>query len=262
MPTVKVPFDYWEGYLPTPRCRKLRYREVKGEHTAVIREVASSEFPVAIRFEEFVMQKNNSGRQWISLHWFDNRLWKLSRYRQLHSGKSWDELTPLDTIGWYLKPKSYQVTATPSKERCIECIDEQAKDWLYCDGKLYVPSGEPMYNICTFGLGHNHAGIGTSLGVECHYNGNLPSSWYFNAFQREQAMAKAKEIAYRRGDTNSISYIEHAENIEVLMPECIKADPQSWNKPGDSFLNHLEEITESSESAFEAGLMAIATTVR
>lgn len=67
----------------------------------------------------------------------------------------------------------------------------------------------------------------------------------------------AKEVAYRRGDTDSISYIENAERIEVLMPECVKANPQSWNEPGDSFLNQLEEITESTESSFEAGLMAI-----
>lgn len=100
--------------------------------------------------------------------------------------------------------------------------------------------------------------IGTSLGVECQYNRNLPSKWYFNAFEREKAIAAAKEVAYRRGDTNSISYIENAEHIEILMPECIRQNPQSWNEPGDSWLNQLEEITESTGSAFEAGLMAIA----
>lgn len=257
MPTVKVPFDYWEGYLPTPRCRKLRYKEVRGEHEAIIREVKADEFPLAIRFEDFIMQLEKPARRWIDLHWFEGRLWKLSHYCNIHANKNWDELTPVDALSWYLRPSAWAVTATPSRERCVECIDNAAKDWLMCDGKLYVPCGEPMYYICTFGLGHNHAGIGTSLGVSCHYNHNLPSKWYFNAFERDKAIAAAKEVAYRRGDTDSISYIENAERIEVLMPECVKANPQSWNEPGDSFLNQLEEITESTESSFEAGLMAI-----
>ena len=95
--------------------------------------------------------------------------------------------------------------------------------------------------------------------MSCHYNHNLPSKWYFNAFERDKAIAAAKEVAYRRGDTDSISYIENAEHIEVLLPECVKADPQSWNKPGDSFLSQLEAITESAGDPLTAGLAAIAT---
>lgn len=259
MPKIIVPFTYMEGYLPTPRCRKLRYKQTDGEHEATIREIESQDFPVAVRFEEFVMhQKKPSGRCWVDLHWYEGRLWKVSRYCHIHANKDWDELTPVDALSWYLRPSTWQVTATPSKERCIECIDNMAKEWLFCDGKLYVPCGEPMYYICTFGLGHNHAGIGTSLGVECQYNHNLPSKWYFNAFERDKAIAAAKEVAYRRGDTNSIAYIEDAEHIEVLMPECIRQNPQSWDKPGDSWLNQLEEITERAESSFSAGLMALA----
>lgn len=259
MANVSVSFKYQESYLPTPRCRKLRYREAEGTHMAVIKEVPRDEFPIALRFEEFVMQKTPSGRCWIDLHWYDGRLWKLSRYCNIHANKDWNELTPLDALDWYLRPSSWQVTATLSKEKCIECIDNNARNWLLCEGKLYVPCGEPMYGICTFGLGHNHAGIGTSLGVECHYNGNLPSSWYFNAFQRKEAIAKAKEIAYKRGDTDSISFIENAERIEVLMPECVQADPQSWNQSGNSFLAKLEGITESAGDIMTAGLAAIMT---
>lgn len=257
MANVTVSFKYQDSYLPTPKSRKFRYREAEGTYSAVIREVTRDEFPIALRFEDFVMRKKPSGRCWIDLHWYDGQLWKLSRYCDLHANKTWDELTPLDALGWYLEPRAYQVSAAPSKEKCIECIDNNARNWLLCEGKLYVPSGEPMYGICTFGLGHNHAGIGTSLDVECYYNGNLPSSWYFNALQREEAIAKAKEIAYKRGDTNSISFIEDAERIEVLMPECVQADPQSWNQPGDSFLTKLENITESAGDATTAGIAAI-----
>ena len=49
-----------------------------------------------------------------------------------------------------------------------------------------------MYGIFTFGLGHNHAS--TALFIEMYYNANVPSSRYFAANQREEAIAKAKEI--------------------------------------------------------------------
>lgn len=138
MLTVKVPFDYWEGYLPTPRCRKLRYKEVRGEHEAIIREVQAEEFPLAIRFEDFIMQLEKPARRWIDLHWLEGRLWKLSHYCNIHANKDWDELTPVDALSWYLRPSAWAVTATPSKERCVECIDNAAKDWLMCDGnELY-----------------------------------------------------------------------------------------------------------------------------
>lgn len=39
MANVSVSFKYQESYLPTPRCRKLRYREAEGTHMAVIKEV-------------------------------------------------------------------------------------------------------------------------------------------------------------------------------------------------------------------------------
>lgn len=261
MPIIKVSFDYYEGYLPTPRCRKLRYREVKGEHEVAIREVyQEKDFPVAMMFEKYVFNaepNDNRHRKWIYLRWYDGRLWMLSRYNMHHAGKTWNDLTPVSYLALSLEPRSWIVGVSPEKQACVDAIEESAKDWLIFDGRLYEPCGEPMYNICTFGLGHNHAGIGTSLGVDCHYNPNLPSKWYFNAFEREKAITVAKEVAYRRGDTDSISYIENAERIEVLMPECVKANPQSWNEPGDSFLNQLEEITERTESSFEAGLMAI-----
>ena len=259
---ITVPFTYTEGYLPTPRCRKLRYREAQSEHEAVIREVTKEDFPVAIRFQNYIMRMDKPGRKWIDLHWFEGRLWKLSRYSDIHANRDWDELTPVEALSWYLRPHPFQVTASPNKEKCIECIDNMAKDWVCFNGNLYVPCGEPMYNICTFGLGHNHAGIGTSLDVECHYNPNLPSKWYFNAFEREKAIAAAKEIAYRRGDTKSIPYIEDAEQIEVLMPECIKEDPQSWDKPGDPWMNRMEAITECAGDPLAAGLAVMMASIK
>lgn len=252
---ISISFNYTEGYLPTPRSRKLRYREASDTYSVHIREVDKDEFPVGLRYQDFIMKLARPERRWIDLHWYEGSLWVLSRASDYFANASWEEPLPIDSLENFLTPRSYDVGACPDKESCIKAIQKRAEKWLICDGRLYEKSGEPMYNICTFGLGHNHAGIGTSLGVSCRYNGNLPSKWYFNALQRKEAIAAAKEVAMRRGDTDSIWYIESAEDIKVILPECVQADPQSWDKQGDPWLNKIEEITESSKDLFTAGLL-------
>lgn len=252
---VLIPISYWEGFLPTPRCRKMRYREVSGTFEATVCEVKPEEFPVGLRFENFIMQLERPERRWIDLHWYNGKLWKLSRASDYSAKGKWEDPVPADKLKELLVPAKYDVGVSPDKENCVKAIRKRAERWIVCNGLLYEVSGEPMYNICTFGLGHNHAGTGTALDVSCRYNGNLPSKWYFNAFQRDQAIAAAKEVAMRRKDTESIWYIEAAERIEVLIPECVQADPQNWNKPGDQWLNQLEDITETSSSPFTAGLL-------
>ena len=233
---IKVPYSYMEGFLPTPRCHKLRFREVRAIYEAEIKEVDKNDLKLAIRYEDFVTALAPPSRVWINLYWYGERLWKVSRYRDHHANKKWEELTPVDEewLGYLMAPYREYLGVNIDKQECDSAIEKNARDWLLCDGILYEPAKEPLYYICTFGLGHNHGGIGTSLSVSNRgYNPNLPSEWYFNAFQREEAIAKAKEIALRRGDTDSIRYIENAERIEVLMPECIKLDPQNWDEPGD-----------------------------
>ena len=112
-----------------------------------------------------------------------------------------------------------------------------------------------MYGIFTFGLGHNHAS--TALFIEMYYNANVPSSRYFAANQREEAIAKAKEIALNRGDTNSIERIENAPMIVVHDNKFVKKNPQSWNLAGDDFSNLLENIAENAGSSAEAGILAM-----
>lgn len=252
---ITVEFKYWEDYLPTRRCRKMRQREVSGTYEAHVREITPNKFPVGLRYQNFIMKLTRPERRWIDLHWYEGELWTLSRACDYFANASWEKPLPVDMLERFLTPRSYDVGPCPDKDACIRAIQKRAEGWLICNGHLYEKSGEPMYNICTFGLGHNHAGIGTSLGVSCRYNKNLPSKWYFNAFQRKEAIAAAKEVAMRRGDTESIWYIEAAERIEVLIPECVQANPQEWNEPGDMWLNQLECITETADDSFTAGVL-------
>lgn len=90
----------------------------------------------------------------------------------------------------------------------------------------------------------------------------IPSSRYYAANQREEAIAKAKEIALNRGDTESIHSIETAPLIHVYDDRFVTKNPQSWKAPGDEFCNTLEEITETAGDALAAGLLVICATAK
>ena len=98
--------------------------------------------------------------------------------------------------------------------------------------------------------------------IEDYYNSNIPSSRYYAANQREEAIAKAKEIALNRGDTESIHNIETALLIHVYDDRFVTKNPQSWKAPGDEFCNTLEEITETAGDALAAGLLVICATAK
>jgi hypothetical protein len=79
--------------------------------------------------------------------------------------------------------------------------------------------------------------------------------------QREEAIKYTKEKALKRGDTDDLERIGESYNIEVLIPEAVKCNPQIEHGDGDPFLNALENIAENSSSSAEAGLLTIAYTL-
>lgn len=121
----------------------------------------------------------------------------------------------------------------------------------------------PVYaeTVCQY-TGKNDKYGGSALMIEDYYNSNIPSSRYYAANQREEAIAKAKEIALNRGDTESIHSIETAPLIHVYNDRFVTKNPQSWKAPGDEFCNTLEEITETAGDALAAGLMVICATAK
>ena len=76
-------------------------------------------------------------------------------------------------------------------------ILKKAASYAIYDGKVWKECGEPMYEIATFGLGHNHGG--TSMVIEFFYNPNVPKDYYFNALNKEDAVRYADKVAEERG---------------------------------------------------------------
>ena len=201
---INVKFEYIEKYLPTPRCRKYRTREVKGICTVTVREAPIGKMVPAFGVEQYIWEETPHIENDVI---FSNEgsLWKLSRASRYYAGKSWFDLAPCtpEFLACRLEPNRYEIHDFNTDTKRIKAyIQSQADRFLICDGKLYEETTEPMYVIMTFGLGCNHGG--SALMIEDYYNSNIPSSRYYAANQREEAIAKAKEIALNRGDTESM----------------------------------------------------------
>ena len=184
---VNVKYEYTELYLPTPRCRKYRSRDAKKSCEAKVKEVKASELVPAFTVDEYVCPIYEKRH----IYAFEGALWELDRYSEHHARKSWYDLTPCneDYIAYLLTPDRWEIHEFRTEtEKIEEVIHNKSKNYLICNGKLYRKTTEPMYGIFTFGLGHNHAS--TALFIEMGYNTNVPSSRYFAANQREEAIAK------------------------------------------------------------------------
>lgn len=126
--------------------------------------------------------------------------------------------------------------------------------------EVWMQMGEPMYEIGTFGLGHNHGG--TVIFIANHYNDNLPKERYFTALEGNEAVEKAVEIARARGDTNSVELLRETDRIQVFMPELVRRNPSVEGGNGDEFCRDVEKIVQATDSALEAGLLVLKRTVK
>ena len=278
---IEVNYTYTKDWIP-PRCRKPRPGRFDGTTTVEVREVAASEAPWACvvhghrrYFEEYPINaiRHHDGRFYERAmvdihmkrtHWdtdsYGNRYWwcdyDTERITQ-RRGMTVDEL--VEEVG-------YQdcYTEHRSEREVLEHFNDKANCYLIVNGEVWREVGEPMYCIYTFGLGHNHGG--SSWHVEHFYNDNISYRRYFNANDFEAMVNKFFEIALGRGDTES-AHMRAEElrtgdiwnHIEVIEPSFFKRNPRVEHGEGDSFINMLNDITSKSESAAEAGLLAIAT---
>lgn len=271
--------EFWnmEKYLPTKRHRNLRKRYVRNSVDVEIKEVTEREFPIAFIVHDYQnvydnaksyydFEENGEYRMFSEeIRVYDGNLYKPVRithgvaislcFEPLeYIKKSIEDYPP------YWKGGEDFTKASIAKEdniaECKENILKKASDYIIYDGKVWRRCGEPMYNITTFGLGHNHGGTG--FFIEYSYNSNISNKNYFNALERDKAIAYGKQVALNRGDTKSVSGMGDHDIIEVLMPEMVKRNPQKEHGTGDAFINSLENMINNTDSSLEVGLLAIA----
>lgn len=249
---LNIELEYMEDYLPTPRHRKLRQREASEPYSITVKETSSEKAPVVLRTHD--IKRYCDGVQATDYRQYNGQLYtSLRRCDMMHTEdmKKANEPFPADELVHYVRNHG-----RVSREEAVKQIREYVNRFLLIDGVLWERAGEPMYQVCVFGLGHNHGG--TALMITNHYNSNCRWTDYFTALQHDAAIEAAVRTAISRGDTQSVERIrDKGFYIEVLDPAAVRADPKAWGGKGDRFINTLNTITANASSSMEAGLLAL-----
>lgn len=223
---IDAKIKYQEEYLPTPRHRISRIREVEELVSVELREMKKEEAPVAMVVSDYKSFLDENGKERYEL--CDTPF--LAIDDQLYSEKR-DMRGALDegpySLDLFMKDleragNCYFVWNDKDRDAVLNSLNKFVSSHVLIDGVVYEERGEPRYNIVTFGLGNNHGGTG--LFVSCHYNENISKDNYFNALQRDDAIAYANKVAKTRGDTDYIGKFGF-KNIKVLMPEMVRCEP-------------------------------------
>lgn len=274
---LKIDFTYEEKYLRTSRCRKPLARTREGIYELAIKELAKAECPIAAVVHD--MKSVYEGATTTADFEGNGEYKMFAEPYRVHNGKFYkfcrasygaaistaqtelkyviaDIKSDLYRYSLYEKENLFSDKSVYISDNLSEIVDNmqaRANKYISLDGELWKECGEPRYVVNTFGLGHNHGG--TAMFIEEFYNSNISSKNYFNAVDRDKAITYAKETAIARGDTDSVKRIGQMENIEVLIPEFFKVDPEKEHGEGNAFLNLLEDMVTSSNNATEAGIL-------
>lgn len=254
---IIIPYEYTEQII-LKRCRKPRPVKLKGTMSISVHEVSSKDAPIAIleHNKTFSDETNQYGPITIEYRWWHNELWlldKLQRYSHAPLETQTAQQFTLDPYPMTNGTSYYTAYRTRQEQR--QATMNWASTILFIDGMRWKQAKEPRYTIYTFGLGYNHAGIGTSLSVDNHYNPNISKSRYFRIDQEAKALETAIAIALRRGDDKAVSYIKKHTTFDILIPEAIRLNPNKEHGEGDPFINKLEGIIEASPCKEVTGLM-------
>lgn len=254
---LKQPLTVREGFLPTPRHRVTRYRDVQEEFTGEIQELDAAAAPVVLTIVYRHPALHHSTRR-LDYRLYDGRLWQRFRIRKLKC------LRGNERNIWARPSHLWLASAngcgpTPDRDEMAQRIASWADGYRIIDGQLYRQKGEPLYQISTFGLGGNHGlGWGTSMGVTHCYNSNLPHWRYYRVDQEEQAREAGRRIAEDRGDTKAFTHFDNRvyDTFEIHDASVLRRDPPNDHGDGDPFLNQVDEITRVKDPAL-ASLMVM-----
>lgn len=253
---------YEEEYLPTKRHRIPRIREVEETIEVELKGIKKDEAKLAFVVSDYGSFLDGNGESQFGpvkteIFAVDNTLYtqKKDMWGVLDKGplSMTDFIREIERHG-----DCYYCWSGKSKEDVLRSLHKFVDSHMLVDGAIYEQTNEPRYVINTFGLGHNHGG--TAMSIAHGYNPNIKKENYFNALQRDEAIAYANKVATGRGDTNNVGKFGEGENIEVFMPEMVKCNPQIEHGDGNSFLNLLESMTSGSDSTMEAGFLVMTAT--
>ena len=208
-----ISFSYNEEYLPTPRCKKLRVREVKSSTSVNIRECSKEDAPVVMVVKSYDCEE-------CEIRVFKGKLYRNAQWRNIkRTDYPLEQNETVNTMDWqhaiwghdYYNDCRWsgEIGDATSKAK----IKKKAGKYLIIGDMVFERTTEPVYVITCFGL-HDSAG----MFVEYADKDSKYCSSY-SALQREECHEELKKIlSYCRNKyDNSDSY-----DIKVLAPEYVK----------------------------------------
>ena len=219
---------YWEGYLPTPRSRKKRYRPIKESVEIEIPEFAKEDLRPAFFIPKRIRDEKDKtiylcGGELYTEVFIENLTAKPNNFD-----------SALEVLDTNMSFRTYE-TDTTDREKALAEAEEYICDYMVADGVLYRRTNEPLYAIDTYGLGNNHGG--TSLNITTHDPSGYIPRFVYSALDAELAVKEAQEVARGRGDTDYVQWIK--ADIQVLLPEACKF-PRRITDPLQAILEELE----------------------
>ena len=244
--SAEVTFDWIErNVLPTHSHRIPRNIERKGRATIRIPSVTAADAPVGfgvVRNEteyrnletgEVVSKAEARRLQWnhpklevqrkITDVTREYRVHEGVLYREVLDGQRPDGTTPA-TPDWISTraTRSWKFMCDgDTEEEAAADAQAQFAGYLSIDGTLWEATREPVYQIHTFGLGNNYGGTALGVSIAPVTDEHAAGSFYIPADHYEEAVARAVEVAEKRGDTASLESIRETPRIDVAAPELV-----------------------------------------
>lgn len=213
----KIDFCSEQQYLPTQRCKNLKKRYVKHTSEVDITEVEKEDFPVAFEITErrFNVEFHKE------IRCYDRKLYKLVKCLKESSSLSCivnDKLTNI--FGQLMEErdssfaeKSIVINDDVKKQEAV--LSKKAENYIIFKGNLWKRCNEPGYVVITLS---SHS---IAFGIASRRNKSNGGE-YFTAFEKERAIAYAKQqVAIRADAADYVEEFAATRNIRVLMPEMV-----------------------------------------
>lgn len=209
---------YKEGYLPSPRHRKERFREAEAEFAAEIPETTAANAPVVLKVHEY--EHYADGIQVKDYRQYNGQLY-IPVLRHEYFNCADDAECRQQAVGNEFATRlgfssSYHFT----KDEVASKYQEMADQFLVIDGMVWKRTSEPYYYVQTLGLGNNHGGTALMITDLPHHTYQMHT---FSALQREEAVKTAIKVALDRGDTDAVPCLQKNDRyIEVIDPDAVQ----------------------------------------
>lgn len=208
-----ISFSYNEEYLPTPRCKKLRVREVQSSTSVNIRECSKEDAPLVMVVKSFKCED-------CEIRVFKGKLYRNAQWRDIkRTDYPLEQNETVNTINWQYTIWGHdyyndcrwsgEVGDATSKAK----IKKQAGKYLIIGNMVFERTTEPIYVITCFGCND-------SAGMFVEYaDKNSKQMSSYSALEREECHAALTDIlSYSSNKYDGSEFY----NIKVLDPSYVK----------------------------------------